>query len=311
MRNEFIGALTSAAKQNCNVFLIVGDLGYGVIEPFRDVFPDRFLNAGVAEQSMMSIAGGIASQGPTVFAYSIANFPTFRALEQIRNDIAAHNLPVVIVSIGAGLAYGTLGYTHHAVEDLGIMRAIPGIEIYSPGDVAELNAVMPLILGRKKPTYLRLGKGGEKDLHAERPAHPERGVIVSRAQKDDFLVLSTGAIGSAVAEALTLVNLDLSRRVTHYSIPVFAAVDSLESVFSRSQGIITVEEHRPSGGLGSLILEFLSQKGTQTRLRTIGTKEGKSKIVGTHEFLRKQHQLDPDSLALEFEGFFGSIDVGS
>ncbi|MDA9308784.1 transketolase family protein, partial [Amylibacter sp.] len=115
MRNTFITMLTNYAKINDKIFLIVGDLGYSVVEEFAELFPKRFINAGVAEQNMIGLAAGIASEGYHVFCYSIANFPTFRCAEQIRNDVSYHNFPVTIVAVGGGVAYGNLGYSHHAV----------------------------------------------------------------------------------------------------------------------------------------------------------------------------------------------------
>src|SRR6187431_2921481 len=118
MRNAFIEELSTLAEANDNIVLVVGDLGYSVVEPFAQRFPDRFLNAGVAEQNMTGLAAGLASEGYHVFTYSIANFPTLRCLEQIRNDVCYHVLPVTVVAVGAGLAYGNLGYSHHAVQDI-------------------------------------------------------------------------------------------------------------------------------------------------------------------------------------------------
>ena len=125
MRNIFINKLTDLAKNNKNIFLLVADIGYGVVEEFQNKYPDRFLNVGVAEQNMTGIAAGLAAEGYHVFTYSIANFPTFRCAEQIRNDIDYHNLPVTVVSVGGGVAYGNLGYSHHAVQDYGLMRMMP------------------------------------------------------------------------------------------------------------------------------------------------------------------------------------------
>ena len=137
MRNSFIEELSKIALTDDKVFLIVGDLGFGVVEGFEEKYPDQFLNAGVAEQNMMGMAAGLASAGYKVFVYSIGNFPTFRCLEQIRNDVCYHSLNVTIVSIGAGLSYGPLGYSHHAIDDIGVMRALPGMTIYNPADPIE------------------------------------------------------------------------------------------------------------------------------------------------------------------------------
>lgn len=134
MRTAFINELIQQARAKPDIFLVVGDLGFSVVEPFAEEFPDRFLNAGVAEQNMTGLAAGLASEGYHAFTYSIANFPTFRCLEQIRNDVAYHRLPVTVVSVGAGFSYGNLGYSHHAVQDIGILRTLPEMTIMSPAD---------------------------------------------------------------------------------------------------------------------------------------------------------------------------------
>ena len=137
MRTAFIQELIVQARIHPDIFLVVGDLGYSVIEPFAAEFPDRYLNAGVAEQNMTGVAAGLASEGWHVFTYSIANFPTLRCFEQIRNDIAYHKLPVTVVAVGAGLAYGSLGYSHHAVQDIAVMRTLPELTLLSPADPGE------------------------------------------------------------------------------------------------------------------------------------------------------------------------------
>ena len=311
MRNDFIRELTQASKVLDDTFLVVGDLGYGVVEPFQKSFPERFLNSGVAEQGMIGISAGIASQGASVFAYSIANFPTFRALEQIRNDVVAHNLPVTIVSVGAGLGYGTLGYTHHAVEDLAIMRAMSGLAIYSPADSFELIAAMRRILSRREPAYLRLGKGGESPLHDSVPGNADQGIALSGPEDAEWVVVSTGSIGVNTARAVSSMAPKLRDRTRHYSIPIFSAITTLAHDFCNARGIVSVEEHRPSGGLGSLILETLSESGLGIPVKRLGVRPGKTKIVGSQDYLLSQHGLDAHSLQEEFEVFFSQIATGN
>ncbi len=125
MRTAFIEELIALAERDDRIWLVCGDLGYSVLDAFSNRFPDRYLNAGVAEQNMTGIAAGLALTGKVVFTYSIANFPIMRCLEQIRNDVCYHKLNVKIVAVGGGLAYGSHGYTHHGVEDLAIMSALP------------------------------------------------------------------------------------------------------------------------------------------------------------------------------------------
>jgi transketolase len=251
MRNAFIQELVALAHQNPQIALIVGDLGYSVIEPFADEFPDRFINAGVAEQNMTGLAAGMASEGYHVFTYSIANFPTFRCAEQIRNDVAYQKLPVTIVSVGGGLAYGALGYSHHAVQDYALMRTLPNMLIAAPGDPMEVQACMRYLVANPGPSYLRLGKAGEPNFHAEPPdVAPGRWL---RVRKGDELrvILSTGA-GMQLA----------MERVTHtdravYSMPLWSMAEKpaqCELLRNRLE-VLTIEDHLQDGGFGSWLLE--------------------------------------------------------
>ncbi|PYM76947.1 MAG: transketolase, partial [Candidatus Rokuibacteriota bacterium] len=165
MRAAFFKTLLDLAERDERIHLVVGDLGFGVVEPFARRFPDRFLNAGVAEQNMTGVAAGLALCGKVVFTYSIGNFSTIRCLEQIRNDICYHRADVKIVSVGGGFAYGPLGMTHHALEDLAIMRVLPGMTVVAPGDPFEVEQATRAIVGQPGPCYLRLGRAGEPRIH--------------------------------------------------------------------------------------------------------------------------------------------------
>ena len=156
MRTAFIKQLVEEAAINDKIFLIVGDLGYSVVEMFAEKYPERFLNAGIAEQNMIGVAAGLAKEGYNVYVYSIGNFPTLRCMEQIRYDVAYHNLNVKIVSVGAGYAYGSLGASHHATEELGMMRTIPNMVICSPGDPVEAQVISTVSANYEGPMYLRL-----------------------------------------------------------------------------------------------------------------------------------------------------------
>ena len=158
MRNIFIDELTKAAKKNKKIILVVNDLGYSVIENFARKFPNQFFNAGVAEQNMMGLASGLAMEGNHVFVYSIGNFPSFRCAEQIRNDIDYHNLPVTIVNVGGGLGYGSLGYSHHSLQDYALLRIFPNILIASPCDNMEARSCVRYLIKNPQPSYLRLVK---------------------------------------------------------------------------------------------------------------------------------------------------------
>lgn len=254
MRNAFIQELVALARQHPQIALIVGDLGYSVIEPFADEFPDRFINAGVAEQNMTGLASGMASEGFHVFTYSIANFPTFRCAEQIRNDVAYHKLPVTVVAVGGGLAYGALGYSHHAVQDYALMRTLPNMLIAAPGDPMETRACMRYLVANPGPSYLRLGKAGEPNFHSAPPdVSPGRWLKV-RDGNDRFALLSTGA-GLQIA-------MDWAKKEEHahrsvYTMPLWSMADkpAQANLLRTHEEVVTIEDHLQDGGFGSWLLE--------------------------------------------------------
>lgn len=257
MRTAFIQQLMKEAETNERIFLIVGDLGYSVVEPFRDKFPDRFLNAGIAEQNMAGMAAGLAKEGYNVYIYSIANFPTLRCMEQIRYDIAYHNLNVKIVSVGAGYAYASLGASHHATEDIGMMRSIPNMVVCSPGDPVEAQAITKLSSHYVGPMYIRLGKAGEKVVHTDSLENIKMGEILPVIKKQSRqAVIASGAILAYAANRINDEEWDMSL----YSIPFVKPInqESLLKVLSEYDGITIIEEHQKSCGAGSAIIEQVS-----------------------------------------------------
>jgi transketolase len=256
MRNAFINELIAAAELNDNIVLVVGDLGYGVVEPFAKRFPKRFFNAGVAEQNMMGLAAGLASEGFHVFAYSIANFPTFRCAEQIRNDVDYHNLPVTVVAVGGGLAYGSLGYSHHAVQDYALIRVMPNMLIAAPGDPMEVRACMRYLINNPQPSYMRLGKAGEPCIHADVPdVSPGKWIRIREGDKRDCTYLTTGCTLEIVNQMLT--KNSAMKDWSLYSIPLWSMKtkqDQAQQVEDFST-VHTVEDHLMDGGFGSWLLE--------------------------------------------------------
>jgi transketolase len=292
MRTAFINELILQARENPNIFLVVGDLGFSVVEPFAEEFPDRYLNAGVAEQNMTAVAAGLASEGYHVFTYSIANFPTLRCFEQIRNDICYHNLPVTVVAVGGGVAYGNLGYSHHAVQDIAVLRTLPNMAVFSPADPDEAAGCLRLALQRAKPSYLRLGKAGETKLHA--PGDLSQGPLLVRPGSSSVAFAATGSVlKPALAAAEILSGRGLETAV--YSCPVLS-VEAREQFkrLWRHQKIISVEEHGFAGGFGSFLRE-ICPAGVEIQICAIP--ETNASLVGSQEFLRKQAGLDALSLA--------------
>lgn len=258
MRSAFINELVSQARINPNIALIVGDLGFSVVEPFADEFPERFINAGVAEQNMMGIAAGMASEGYHPFVYSIANFPLFRCAEQIRNDVAYHKLPVTIVAVGGGLAYANLGYSHHAVQDYGLIRMMPNMLIAAPGDPMETRGCVQYLAKNPQPSFLRLGKAGEPCLHAKVPElFPGRWIAIGGVGQEAKAILSTGA---AAAFAVQLKNGKPNGEYAQFSLPLWGmhAKDLQPAIVEHWREVVTVEDHLVDCGFGSWLREALT-----------------------------------------------------
>lgn len=263
MRNAFIDELVTLAEAHDHIALIVGDLGYNVIEPFADRFPDRFVNAGVAEQNMTGLAAGMASEGYHVFTYSIANFPTFRCAEQIRNDVDHHRLPVTVVAVGGGLSYGALGYSHHAVQDYALMRSMPNMVIAAPGDPLETRACLRWLVANPGPSYLRLGKAGEPEFHDRIPAvAPGRWICVRDGVEDDIMLSTGGALGAAIGRAD-------GRAV--WSLPLWgmAAKTQQPEQIAPLSSVTTLEDHLADGGFGSWLTEAVAGTAAAARIHPI------------------------------------------
>ena len=257
MRNAFIEELVQLAADNDRIILMVGDLGYSVVEPFADRYPHRFINAGVAEQNMMGMAAGLASEGYQVFVYSIANFPTFRCAEQIRNDVAYHRLPVTIVTVGGGLAYGNLGYSHHAIQDYGLLRLMPNMLIAAPGDPMEVRACMRYLVVQPQPSYLRLGKAGEPCFHAAVPeVEPGRWLKLVGDRDCRKTMLTTGA---PLAIASCWLQAAERGDVALHSLPLWSmsAKKLQPQQVMNWESVVTMEDHIVDCGFGSWLRESL------------------------------------------------------
>lgn len=293
MRNAFIDELVKLAEVHDNIALIVGDLGFSVIEPFADKFPDRFINAGVAEQNMTGLAAGMASEGYHVFTYSIANFPTFRCAEQIRNDVDYHRLPVTVVSVGGGLAYGALGYSHHAVQDYALIRSMPNMLIAAPGDPMEVRACMRYLVKHPQPSYLRLGKAGEPVFHSSVPeVSPGQWLKVAEADAgNEQCLLTTGATLELAMQWRTEENL---RGSGVCSMPLWGMQSKAlqESQVKKFDGILTMEDHLADGGFGSWMLESLPpETGLRDRVRSKALSASVCGTVASQKALNKMGGL--------------------
>lgn len=265
MRNTFINTLVKLAEKHDDIFLLCGDLGYSVLEPFMSRFPDRFLNAGIAEQNMTTVAVGLAREGYNVFTYSIGNFPTLRCMEQIRYDVCYHSANVKIVAVGAGYAYGPQGVSHHTTEDIAMMRALPGMTICSPADPHEARAAASFMANHKGPGYIRLNKTGEPEVHYQKKTiNLIPGKFTEVRDGTEVLVLATGAIANSMLVELCNSNKDWAL----WSAPFVGGYnrEHMVEMGKRFRKIVTVEEHQINGGFGSSIIESLSDLYAEGRL---------------------------------------------
>ena len=298
MRNAFLDTLFELAQQDERVVFITGDLGYRVVEKFMEQRPRQFLNAGVAEQNMTGLAAGMALSGKIVFTYSIGNFPTMRCLEQIRNDVCYHEANVKIVTVGGGFAYGPMGVTHHAIEDLAVMRAIPGLMVVAPGDPVETRAATRAITAHPGPCYLRLGKAGEPTVHPG-PIEFQLGKAIRFREGRDLTLISTGGMLQTAAKAAErLATQGIQTRVL--SMHTLKPLDeSAVLAAARETGCIaTLEEHSVNGSLGSAVAELLAETwDVKVPFKRIGMPPIFSPHIGSQEYMLQKHELNDEAVA--------------
>lgn len=307
MRTAFIEQLIEEAKKNDKIFLLVGDLGYSVVEKFAQSFPDRYLNVGIAEQNMAGIAAGLAMTGFNVYIYSIGNFPTLRCIEQLRNDIAYYNGNVKIVAVGAGYAYGSQGVSHHATEDIGIIRTIPNMVICSPGDPIETKAITTISAKYKGTMYLRLGKAGETIIHKNELKNLALGDLLSVnvSKNSKIALLVNGSILSYAVQYIQSQKLP----VDIFSIPFVKPIniEHLSNIAEKYSNIIVLEEHQKSCGVGSAILEIINdiyadnKINKYPKIQRIAINDKFYSISGSQTYLRKLAGLTLDKINLEQE----------
>jgi transketolase len=300
MRNSFIETLIEIRNNDSRISLFTADLGYNVLNDFAAKFPDSYFNVGVAEQSLVLVASGFALNNKISFVYSIVNFNTMRVLEHIRNGPCYHNLNLKIVSLGAGFAYGQLGFTHHATEDIAVMSALPNMKVFSPADAFETKAVTKLAIDHDGPAYIRLGKGGEPNIHSS-DIHLELGRPVQLWNGKKIAILSTGSI---TFEALNVCKYyqNIGIPISLYSFQTIKPIDieSIYSILFDYEYVITLEEHNKYGGFGSIINSIIVDFQRETKKlvvsKNITLNDQFSKIVGTQKFLKTHHHLDEPSI---------------
>jgi transketolase len=295
MRNEFLEALLLEAKLDSRILFLTSDLGYGVIERFQEELPNQFFNLGITEQSAISIAAGLASKGFRPFVYSIANFPTFRAMEQIRNDVNYMDLPVTIVALGEGFSYGTAGYSHHLVEDISAIRAFGGISIYSPTAEHEVRESVKRIVQRAMPALIRLGKAPKNLTGSDLTVSVSGGTRFN--QGSDGHIVFHGGILDEILETRSILSKFGVNPLIHSCFD-FQVENISELLLCDSNiPIMIVEEHMLAGGLGTMFLEIANEVSYVGKIKRMGISKIDKSVVGSQSFLRKYHGLDAASIA--------------
>jgi transketolase len=298
MRNAFAAELTALASEDPRIVLLSGDIGNQLFDKFKGIAPDRFFNCGVAEANMMGMAAGLGLSGLRPVVYTITPFLTTRCLEQIRVDVCYHDAPVTLVAVGAGLSYASLGPTHHSLEDIAFLRALPNMQIICPGDAFEVRAALRTALAQDSPVYIRLGKRGEPVIHQSVPANFAIGRALVLDEGEDVWLLSTGNLLPIAVEAAG----ELRKSGIGCGLVSFHTVKPLDyhlldRVFRHSSLVVTVEEHSLIGGLGSGVAEWLADGPPMpARLLRIGTPDAFFKLSGEQEYAREQLGLTVEAI---------------
>jgi transketolase len=298
MRFTFVNTLVEIAKKDRDVIVLLGDLGYGMFDPFFNELPEQIINVGIAEQSMTGLAAGLALEGKKVFTYGTCNFPTMRCLEQIRNDCAYQKANVKIVSANCGLAFKAHGMSHYATEDLAVMRALPNVTVVAPADPVESELLTEAIYKQQGTCYLRLGKGAEPTIYKEKINNYVLGKAIKIIEGKKIVFFSTGSITHEVLKAIELLNTkDIYPAL--FSFPTVKPIDKKLIIECSKQYdfIISVEEHNIIGGFGSAIAEVLAEiPNCHATLKRFGLEDVYPEIVGTQEYLLNIYGISAEKI---------------
>ncbi len=299
MRDTFSEELTALAGSDPRIVLLMGDIGNHMFDRFKELYPTRFFNCGIAESNMISVAAGLAMSGFRPFVYTFSSFDVGRPFEQIRVDLAFQNLPVVIIGLGGGLTYSPLGPTHYICEDLAITRALPNMTVVCPADSVETRAAIRAALQREGPVYIRIGKKNEPVIHKTPPDFIiGKGITIEEGT--DICILGNGTIlPNVIAAAHILRESGLKPRVVSFHTLKPLDTTLLEKAFSDYPLVVTIEEHSLIGGLGSAVAEwfsdqFLPRKG---HLMRIGIPDEFLHYAVKQKNAQDAYKLSPNKLA--------------
>ena len=298
MRNAFADELTILAQGDPRIVLLSGDIGNKLFDGFKNIEQARFYNCGIAEANMMGVAAGLALSGLKPVVYTITPFTTTRCFEQIRIDVAYHEAPVIIVGTGSGLSYAELGPTHHSLEDLAILRTLPGLVILAPSDEIELRLGLRAALNQSKPVYMRIGKKGEEKIHTTNPNFQIGKSIKIRTGKDVALVGTGTIMATVIAAAEKLESCGISTEVVSMHTVKPIDTEYLDQISSADFSLMaSIEEHGLIGGLGSAVSEWRSLSGSKIPHIQFGTPDSFMHEIGSQLYAREKYGLTSTNIA--------------
>ncbi|MDX2226062.1 MAG: transketolase C-terminal domain-containing protein [Verrucomicrobiae bacterium] len=298
MRNAFASEITALAATDPTLIMMTADIGNRLFDRFKDQFPDRLFNCGVAEANMIGMAAGLASGGFRPICYTITPFITYRCYEQIRVDVCYHQKPVTIVGTGSGLSYASLGVTHHSCEDIAVMRVLPGMTVLCPADAFEVRALLRASRLWNGPVYMRIGKKGEPTVHASTPELTIGKALPIRSGSEVALLSTGNMLPSAMETAGLLAQKGVSCEVVSFHTVKPLDEDYLRSAFSKFKLVATLEEHSILGGLGGSVAEWLADgDGPRARMIRLGTGDHFLHTAGEQEFAREHYGLTPAKIS--------------
>ena len=303
MRNAFADEVTQLAQIDSRLVLLSGDIGNKLFDNFKKVDTKRFLNCGIAEANMMGVAAGLALSGLRPIVYSITPFTTTRCFEQIRVDVCYHEAPVIIIGTGSGLSYADLGPTHHSLEDLAILRTLPGIQVIAPCDAIEMRLALRAAIKSNLPTYIRIGKKGEPEIHGQNVSFEIGKGITVRNGSDVILIVTGTLMPNVLVAAELLFQQGISSQVVS-----FHTIKPLDELYLKEIAlsyklVITIEEHGRLGGLGGAVAEFLSQFSEHPPHVRLGTKDEFMHEMGGQEYAHRRYHLDAKGLVQTIKNY--------
>ncbi|MDW8799687.1 transketolase C-terminal domain-containing protein [Clostridium sp. A1-XYC3] len=298
MRTTFINKVTEMARKDKDIYLITGDLGFSVFENFEKEFSDRFINVGIAESAMIGIAAGLALNGKKIYVYSIAPFLTMRCFEQIRVDLCYQNLNVNLIGVGGGLSYGASGATHHAIEDIAIMRSLPNMKVICPGDPFETENIVEQVLNIGGPTYIRLNKNREPRLYTKKNINFQIGKAIRVFEGNDVSIIATGNMleqSINISKRLKEIGYSVNLISMHTIKPI--DINIINECISNTKYIFTMEEHNVIGGLASAVSEVVvSSRLEHVTFKAFGIPDVYADCAGSRDYFRKKYNIDEDNI---------------